>query len=104
MKQDGSWEQPALGIQRRLRSLGASLMTMEVEFKSGSIGALHQHPHEQQTFVLKGKFQFTIGDKIHLLETGDMVIIAGNVPHEALALEDGTLIDTFTPVRADLLD
>jgi quercetin dioxygenase-like cupin family protein len=104
MKLDGSWESPATGIRRRLKSLGQTLMTMEVEFEQGAIGAMHQHPHEQQTLCVSGRFQFSIGGTVQILEAGQMVNIASNLPHEAVALEAGVLLDTFSPVREDLLE
>lgn len=104
MKLDGSWEILAGGIKRRLVSLGENLMCMEVHFEAGAIGAMHHHSHEQQTLVRQGSFRFTIGQKVHTLFTGDIVNIPGNVPHEAVALEAAVLLDTFTPLREDLLE
>ncbi|MFN3265369.1 MAG: cupin domain-containing protein [Deinococcales bacterium] len=104
MKLDGSWEVVNDSIRRRLVSLGTKLMSMEVEFKAGAIGTMHQHPHEQQTLIRTGSFRFTIGQNVHILRAGDIVNISGDTPHEAVALEDGVLIDTFTPLREDLLE
>jgi hypothetical protein len=33
----------------------------EVTFKKGSIGAMHNHPHTQITYVVSGAFEFTVG-------------------------------------------
>jgi quercetin dioxygenase-like cupin family protein len=104
MKLDGSWESPVPGIRRRLKSLGSSLMSMEVEFEAGAVGAMHHHIHEQQTLCVSGYFRFNIGGEEHLLRAGEMVNIKSNLPHEAVALESGVLLDTFTPVREDLLE
>ena len=35
---------------------------------------------------------------------GEVVQIPSNVPHEAVAIEDTTGIDVFSPIRADWLD
>ncbi len=104
MKLDGSWESPAAGIERRLLALGAHLMTMEVRFDTGAIGSTHQHPHEQQTRVMQGRFEFHIGEEKRVLEPGDIIVIPGDVPHGCRCLEAGSLNDTFTPVREDLLE
>jgi quercetin dioxygenase-like cupin family protein len=104
MKRDGSWEEAAVGIKRRLASLGEHLMTMQVQFQTGAVGALHQHPHEQQTLVLSGRFRFTVGDTAQLIGPGELLLIAGNTPHGCECLEAGELLDTFSPRREDLLE
>jgi quercetin dioxygenase-like cupin family protein len=37
------------------------------------------------------------------LKAGESVYVPGNIRHGAKALEQGTLIDVFTPIRDDLL-
>jgi quercetin dioxygenase-like cupin family protein len=38
-----------------------------------------------------------------VLSTGESIYVPGNVRHGAKALDAGTLIDVFTPIRDDLL-
>jgi quercetin dioxygenase-like cupin family protein len=104
MKIDGSWESPSPGIKRRLHSLGNAMMTMEVLFETNAIGAEHKHPHEQHTVVLEGRFSFTVGTNTHLLQTGDALFIPSNAVHGCVCLQAGRLLDTFTPIRHDLLE
>lgn len=104
MKKDGSWETAALGVERRLVALGQNIMTMEVRFTQGAIGALHQHPHEQVTTVLNGRFRFQINQTFHEISTGDVLMIPSSALHGVETLEAGTLIDTFQPIREDLLE
>lgn len=45
----------------------------------------------------------TIGDKKQVLEAGDGYYVAPDELHGCVCLEEGILIDTFSPVRADFL-
>ncbi|NJK45420.1 MAG: cupin domain-containing protein [Pleurocapsa sp. SU_196_0] len=104
MKLGGDWEQVTEGVERRLVELGAQMMAVRVRFASGAVGAIHHHPHEQLTIVSRGRFRFTLGDEERELRTGDSVFVPSDLPHGALALEAGELLDVFTPLRLDMLD
>lgn len=97
------WEETGKGVRRQVLGRGTDLMLVRVEFKAGAIGALHQHPHRQATYVAAGKFEVTIGSEISQLVAGDCFYAAADVMHGVRAIEDGTLIDVFTPVREDFL-
>lgn len=97
------WSPAEPGVTRRLAARGQQLMAMQVRFERGARGARHDHPHEQLTLVLSGTFEFVLGDTRHTLHVGDSLSIPGGVPHEALAVSDGELLDMFTPVREDLV-
>lgn len=60
---------------------------------------LHHHIHEQMMHVVSGRFELQIGDKTHIYETGDVVVIPSNIPHYGIALTDCKLMDIFTPAR-----
>ena len=72
-----------------------------VKLQKGSSVPLHSHPHEQITYILKGKMQMVIDGKDCLLEEGTYYIIPSNVLHSAVALTDCEVIDVFAPVRDD---
>lgn len=91
------------GITRRVLAHGGSLMAVEVNFSQGAIGTLHSHSHEQLTYVLSGRFTFTIGDVTQEVGAGDTLYKKPNVVHGCVCLEAGTLLDTFTPQREDFL-
>ncbi|MNN01305.1 Cupin domain protein [compost metagenome] len=78
-------------------------MMMEVHFEPGAQGYEHSHPHEQMTYCLRGSFQFRIDGKIVPLREGETLVIPGGAVHGTTALEAGALLDTFTPLREDLL-
>jgi quercetin dioxygenase-like cupin family protein len=65
---------------------------------------LHHHDSEQFSYCITGSLRFRIGDEELTLGAGEMVEIPSNVPHEAVATEDFTGIDVFSPIRADWRD
>lgn len=72
-----------------------------IEIKAGSDSPIHSHPHHQCAFVLKGKFEMTVGGETQILDTGKFVLIPPNIPHSGKAITDCTLLDIFDPVRED---
>jgi quercetin dioxygenase-like cupin family protein len=64
---------------------------------------MHSHPHEQLTYVLSGRFSFTIDGVTKEVSAGDTLYKKPNVVHGCVCLEAGTLLDTFTPQREDFL-
>lgn len=49
---------------RRVLAYTDALMCVENRFKTGAVGTLHNHPHTQITYVVSGRFAFTIdGEK-----------------------------------------
>lgn len=97
------WEDAGPGVRRQVLGHDPGLMLVSVHFGQGGIGAVHQHPHRQVSFVVAGRFEVRIGDESHVLSAGDCFIVPPDVPHGALALEDGALVDVFTPPREDFL-
>ena len=78
-------------------------MMVRVDFELGAVGPMHQHPHRQATYVHSGRFEVTVDGERRILGAGDCFIARADAPHGVVALEAGTLIDTFTPARADFL-
>ncbi|WP_112179986.1 MULTISPECIES: cupin domain-containing protein [Paraliobacillus] len=103
MSHIGEWEIVDPGVTRKIHPTGNELMMMEVKFDEGGVGKIHSHPHEQLTYCLKGKLEFTLNDSIHILSKGESLYIPSNTEHGVIALEPSSLLDTFTPLREDLL-
>ena len=91
------------GVSRRVLAYSEQLMIVEVNFEAGGAGAIHTHPHCQNTYVKEGRFRFTIDGKDVEVAAGDTIAFPGNMPHGTLCLEKGTLLDIFTPMREDFL-
>ena len=98
------WEDLGGGVSRKILGWDNQSMMVKVKFEKGAIGSPHQHFHTQTTYCAKGKFEFTIGAEKQVIEYGDGVYIPPNAIHGAVCLEEGVLIDVFSPVREDFLD
>lgn len=99
----GEWQQISQQIRRKILPPGKQLMSMLVEFQQGGFGAEHTHPHEQLGYVVKGKIKMVLDNEEIVAVAGEQVLVPSNVPHSILALEDSLVIETFTPLREDLL-
>jgi quercetin dioxygenase-like cupin family protein len=90
-------------VSRKIKARGGRLMMVEVAFAAGGIGTEHDHPHEQATYCLEGRFVFHIGDDARTIAAGDTVYVKGGARHGVECLEAGRLLDVFSPQREDFL-
>ncbi len=97
-------ENVAPGVRRQIMGYDTDLMLVRVYFDKGGVGELHAHVHQQVSFVEKGKFEVEIYGKKEILQAGDCYIVPSNAWHGAICLEEGILIDTFSPARQDFLE
>lgn len=97
------WEHPGPGIQRQIMGYDGQLMIVKVKFEKGAVGTQHEHYHSQATYVASGKFELEIGSEKRILSAGDGYYVAPDELHGCVCLEEGILIDTFSPHRADFL-
>jgi quercetin dioxygenase-like cupin family protein len=95
------WVNMGEGVRRRVIADGESLMLVEVEFAPGAVVALHSHVHEQVSYIAKGRVRYTVGDRTTEYVAGQAVLLASNVKHGVAAMEDSTIIDSFSPPRED---
>jgi quercetin dioxygenase-like cupin family protein len=97
------WEEVAPGMKRKIMAHDERLMLVKVEFEKNGVGALHQHPHTQITYVERGLFEVEISGEKKVLGSGDVFYVPPNALHGAVCLEAGVLIDVFSPMREDFL-
>lgn len=80
------------------------LMMIRFDFIKGGVGAPHSHKdHTQVGYILKGKFELICGDKSSIVVSGDSYMADKDVIHGVVALEDGAILDVFTPDRKEFL-
>lgn len=91
------------GVRRRVLSYNEELMTVEVAFEAGAVGAVHTHPHTQCTYVLSGRFSYSVEGESTILGPGDSIVVPSGLPHGTSCLEKGVLLDIFTPMRRDFV-
>lgn len=91
------------GIRRQFLGFNNQLMAVRVWFDKGAIGQLHAHPHTQVSYVESGRFKVTVGAEEKMLKAGDSFFVSPETQHGAVCLEEGVLIDMFSPMREDFL-
>lgn len=92
------------GVARRVFSGHNSMLVINT-IEPYAKPALHQHPHEQITYILEGKCDFTLGEEMVRMEPGDVILVPPGVPHTLKPVGQETIInlDVFSPIREDYL-
>jgi quercetin dioxygenase-like cupin family protein len=83
---------------------GENITLAFLTLKQGCVVPQHNHDSEQFSYCISGALQFRIGAEELLLRAGEIVQIPPFVLHEAVAVEDFTGIDVFSPIRKDWAD
>jgi len=91
------------GVKRQILGHESQLMLVKVYFDKGAIGYLHDHPHQQVSYVEKGRFEVTINETKEIVSAGECFTVSGDAAHGVLALEEGIIIDGFSPMRDDFI-
>ncbi len=102
-EKETAWEPAGEGVVRQIMGYDGQIMMVKVKFETGTIGALHSHYHSQATYVVSGKFEFTVNGVTKIVEAGDALYKEPDVVHGCICLEAGVLIDCFTPMREEFL-
>ncbi|MEA3288369.1 MAG: cupin domain-containing protein [Candidatus Marinimicrobia bacterium] len=92
------------GLDRQILGYLSDLMLVRVTFKQGAIGYTHEHLHQQVTYVESGVFEVEIDGLKKIMRAGDAFVLVSDINHGAVCLEDGVLIDTFSPMREDFIE
>lgn len=103
MGEYGVWTQIGPSLKRKVHPPGERLMMMEVALDTGAVGEVHSHPHEQYTYCVTGRLVFDLNGRTVHLSRGESLHIPSGCMHGVKALEPSILLDTFTPLREDLL-
>ncbi|MFV8359959.1 cupin domain-containing protein [Flavobacterium sp. LS1P3] len=102
-EEETQWEDVGEGVQRQILGFDDLVMMVNVKFEKGAIGPLHNHHHTQVTYVAAGTFEVTIEEETRILKKGDSFYIPSNKIHGVVCLEEGILIDVFSPMREDFI-
>jgi quercetin dioxygenase-like cupin family protein len=96
-------EQIAEGIDRQM-IVGQNMMICRLRFDPMVVTPEHTHPHEQMTFVVKGRVKFTIDGSAVIAQPGAVLHFPPDNRHGATMLdEEVVLLDIFSPIREDFL-
>ena len=91
------------GTSRKIRCWNEEMMLVEVIFESGAVGSDHSHPHTQISYVLSGEFTYHIEGETRVMLPGDSIVVSGGKLHGCTCVKAGTLLDVFSPMRADFV-
>ena len=97
------WDDLGNGLRRQIMGFNDNIMMVKVEFQVDGIGPMHHHIHSQSTYVVSGVYELTIDDETKIIKAGDGFFVAPNIEHGVVCIEEGMLIDSFSPVREDFL-
>ncbi len=99
------WQELPGGMKRKIMPWTDDLMGVCVRFEKGAVGKAHAHDiHTQIGYIAAGSFEVEVDGVKKILKAGDAYLAKKNVPHGAIALEEGSVIvDVFTPKRDDFV-
>jgi quercetin dioxygenase-like cupin family protein len=99
------WDVVNPTFERRLVN-GEKVMMAFLHLHRGCKVPRHSHHNEQLSYVESGRLRFLMGEHEEevLVGPGQVLVIPGDLPHSAEALEDTHGIDVFSPPRQDWLD
>ena len=102
-REEQEWEVIDENIRRQIVGYDSTMMMVNVHFKNGGIGPIHNHIQTQSTFIAEGTFEVTVDGVMKILQKGDSFFISSNIQHGVKCLEEGMLIDVFSPMREDFI-
>ena len=89
------------GVVRRSVYLEHAMVSF-FNFAPGSVIPVHDHPHEQITYVVSGAMEFRQGDEVRVLRAGDGACSPSGVPHGVVVLDEPTVaLDAWYPLREE---
>ena len=97
------WITPDEGLKRQIMGYDDQIMMAKVMFEKDSIGKIHEHFHSQCSYVVSGVFEVEINGEKKILKAGDGFYIEPDAIHGCVCLEEGVLIDVFSPMRHDFI-
>lgn len=87
---------------------GSQAMIARIDLKKGCVVPRHSHPNEQIAWIVEGALVFVLGEEGAeqrvTVRAGEVLVIPGNLPHAAEALEDTVDYDIFAPPRQDWIN
>ena len=91
------------GVSFDVLAIGEKSMVAKMNYVQGDYATTHFHPNEQSGYVISGKYILKINEIETELNPGDSYSIPENVPHSFKVIEEGEVVDFFTPIRKDYL-
>jgi quercetin dioxygenase-like cupin family protein len=83
---------------------GERVTLAQFTFAAGTLIPMHQHEHEQYSYVLDGELEFRIGAEDAepiIVRSGEVMVLPPHTPHMVRAVVDTFDLDIFSPPRGD---
>lgn len=103
VKKENAKSRQFKGVAFDILAVGQQSMVTKMNYKVGNDVPFHSHPNEQSGYVISGKHRIKIQNLIEILNPGDSYSIPENMEHAWEVIEEGEVIDVFTPLRQDYL-
>lgn len=90
------------GVELTYLIEGERMSVLHFRIAPGTTVPMHDHPHEQAGYLLRGEFTFVLEDgEERLVRPGDSYMTAGDEPHAAENRGDEPVegIEVFSPPR-----
>ena len=96
------WEHVRNGVERKAFSGSGATVALN-RLMPGHEPRPHHHPHEQIAYIMSGKIEFHIGEKVLTVSAGGLVVIPPNEVHWGVVVGDEPVLnlDVFTPKREE---
>ena len=94
----------APGTLRKIFLGSKNMMIAKISLATGTLGELHQHQHEQMSYILSGSFNYRVGAIVKVVSSGDVIYVPSNEEHQCVCLLDGEILDIFVPMREDFIN
>lgn len=80
---------------------GRHVVALQADLSPGTQVPYQAHPTEQLVHMLAGRLRIWIGDEVHEVGPGDVVLIPPDVPHrgEAVGPENAQYLEVLSPVE-----
>jgi len=86
---------------------GENLTLAQFFLARGCLVPRHSHENEQFSHVVSGCLRFRLGaDGAESVDVraGEFIVLPPHLPHDAEALEDSVVLDSFSPIRRDWVE
>ncbi|OMQ27125.1 cupin [Serratia oryzae] len=85
------------GLARREGRMSDQTPATEVKFTAGAFGQLQKRPYPQRIQILSGEFEFTVGNNIHTVLAGEILLIPAATLFGCFCLAAGNLLEIPQP-------
>lgn len=103
VKKENAHKRKFKNVSFEVLSIGKKTMVTKMNYKLGDQVPFHSHPNEQSGYIISGKYKIIFQNSREILNVGDSYSIPENILHSWEVIEEGEVLDVFSPIRKDYL-